>query len=285
MVKYLVIKTVSYFPSQCAINSVPVIQAMISALTDRGITVEVNSLEADAVIMWSVLWAGRMAPNCEVYQHYRARNCPVIVAEVGALQRGTTWKVAVNHVTAQGHYGHQERLDWDRPAKLGLELAPAASRGSTVVIALQHPRSLQVSHVTDWSQWITHTVQQIRANTDRDIVIRPHPRGPVAVPPQLDVTVQHPRAVPGTYDSYDFGFDCHAVVNINSGPGIQAAIAGVRPVVHNSSLAWPVAVDFAEIEAPYDQDRELWFRQICHTEYTVPELQQGLWLHRLEAVL
>jgi len=80
-------------------------------------------------------------------------------------------------------------------------------------------------------------------------------------------------------------FDCHAVVNFNSGPGIQAAIAGVRPVVESTSLAYPVGVGVADIEQPYETDRQLWLTQICHTEYTVEELQRGTWLNRIAPAL
>jgi hypothetical protein len=81
------------------------------------------------------------------------------------------------------------------------------------------------------------------------------------------------RPVANTYDSFDMHFNCHAVVNHNSGPGIQAGIAGCRPIVAHSSLAYPVAVGMSDIEQPYDTiDRELWLAKICHTEYTVQEL-------------
>jgi hypothetical protein len=91
--------------------------------------------------------------------------------------------------------------------------------------------------------------------------------------------------VPNTYDSYDMHYNCHAVVNHNSGPGIQAAIAGVRPIVDETSLAAPVAVQYADIEKPYTVNRDLWLTQICHTEYTVPEIKAGLWLTRLAPAL
>ena len=93
------------------------------------------------------------------------------------------------------------------------------------------------------------------------------------------------RPVANTYDSFDMHFNCHAVVNHNSGPGIQAGIAGCRPIVAHSSLAYPVAVGMSDIEQPYDVDRELWLIKICHTEYTVQELQEGLWLKRIEPAL
>jgi hypothetical protein len=99
------------------------------------------------------------------------------------------------------------------------------------------------------------------------------------------VTINNPVALWGTYDSFDLPLDCHAIVNYNSGPGIQAAIAGCRPVVDQSSLAYPVAVNIADIDCSYVVDRTQWLVETSHTEYTVEELQQGLWLKRLEPAL
>jgi hypothetical protein len=52
-----------------------------------------------------------------------------------------------------------------------------------------------------------------------------------------------------------------------------------------SSLAYPVGVGFADLEQPYNTNRDLWLTQISHTEYTVSELEQGLWLKRIESAL
>ena len=80
-------------------------------------------------------------------------------------------------------------------------------------------------------------------------------------------------------------FDCHAVVNYNSGPGIQAAISGTRPIVDRSSLAYPVSVSYAELEQPYLVDRDRWLVEICHSEYTLQEIQRGIWLQRISPAL
>ena len=83
-------RTVSYFPNQCARNSVPVMNAILEYLQANGYTVEANSLESDIAIIWSVLWNGRMANNQQVYEHYRQQGKPVIIVEVGALYRDVT---------------------------------------------------------------------------------------------------------------------------------------------------------------------------------------------------
>jgi hypothetical protein len=274
---------IAYFPAQTALNSKPVMAALLHSLRSAGHELQENSMSADAVIIWSVLWSGRMAPNQAVYQHYRSLDRPVIVADVGTLQRGTTWKVAVNNINAQGYYGHRDQLDWDRPAKLGLVLKTPAKTKPHVIIAAQHSRSEQSAGV-DFNQWIRDQIQCLKNVTDRPIHVRPHPRCRLDVA-GLGVTVEQPVKIPGTYDSFDLALDCHAIVNYNSGPGIQAAISGVRPVVHDTSLAYLVSIGYADIEQPYITNRDLWLTQISHTEYTLNELEQGLWLNRLRPAL
>ena len=276
------IKNIAYFPLQAAGNSGPVMAAVLESLHGAGIRSEENSMTSDAVIIWSVLWSGRMAKNREIYQHYRNLGRPVIVIDIGSLRRGVTWKVAVDNITALGHYGHTQDLDWDRPARLGVNLGTVHRSGSHIVIAAQNSASLQVQDLHSIESWISQQIDEIRKHTDRAIRVRPHPRSRLAVS-QLptNVTVEFPRPVPNTYDSFDMQFDCHAIVNYNSGPGIQAAVQGVRPIVHSSSLAHPVSVSIKDIERPYDINRDQWLVEICHTEYTVEEIAQGLWLKRL----
>ena len=280
---------VAYFPNQCAQNSVPVMQAMLNSLRRAGHTVEQDSMDADAVIVWSVLWSGRMAPNQAVWQHYRKLNRPVIVVDVGALYRGETWKIALNTITADGYYGHTQDLDWDRPRHLGITLALNLSCNPRVVVVAQHARSLQVAQLPSMEHWIVEQVQQLRLVTDRPIVVRPHPRS-VLQSNRLsnlpsDVLIEPPVKIENTYDSYNLLFDCYAVINYNSSPGIQAALAGTRPLVDNSSLAHPVGIALEHIEQPYRVDRDQWLTEICHTEYTLDEIAQGRWLKRLQSGL
>lgn len=275
------IKTVAYFPDQCALNSGPVMTRVLDCLQARGFRTEENSMDSDAAVIWSVLWHGRMARNELVYRHYRNQNKPVICIEVGALYRGTTWKIALNNITNAGFYGHKDCLDPDRPRKLGISLAYPKHTNPYILIAAQHNKSLQLEGV-DQEKWITQQVNLLKQHTDRPIIVRPHPRSRLDTA-QLPATVQFeiPHKLANTYDSFDMHFDCHAVVNYNSGPGIQAAISGVRPVVNSNSLAQPVSVDINNIEQSYTIDRESWLVELCHTEYTLDEIERGQWVERL----
>lgn len=276
----------AYFPNYVARNGTAVLDAVLDSAQSFGIKLAEESMDADAAIIWSVLWHGRMAPNRAVYEHYRAQNKPVIVLDVGALYRNHTWKVAVNNINSQGYYGHLDNLDWDRPRKLGVSQAVNFAADPSVVIAAQHSHSQQVAKLGSIEQWVTTQVNTLRNVTDRPIRVRPHPRSPLDVSMlPTNITIERPEYVANTYDSFNLRLDCHAVVNYNSGPGIQAAIAGVRPIVDFSSLAYPVSIGYADIEQPYTIDRDLWLAQICHTEYTVDELRRGLWFERIEPAL
>lgn len=263
--------------------------AMLESLRQQGIKTVENSYDCDAAIIWSVLWSGRMAANQEVWVRYRDTRRPVICVDVGALYRGETWKIAVNSITANGYYGHQENLDWDRPRKLGISLALNLTRNPRIVIAAQHARSLQVAGLVSMEGWIIQQVEQLRTVTDRPIVVRPHPRSPLdwagLIHLPSDVVIDKPVKIANTYDSYNLAFDCHALVNYNSGPGIQAALAGTRPIVDTTSLAHPVSIKVEDLEQPYTVDRDQWLVEICHTEYLIEEIAQGSWLQRLSSQL
>ena len=281
-VGYLVIKTAAYFPLQCAQNSGEVMAAVRGSLNQHGIEIRPQNWDSDAVIIWSVLFHGRMQENQQVYNHYRDLGRPVIIIDVGTLVRGVTWKVAVNHVTADGYYGHQHNLDWDRPRQLGIELKTPAQPRSEILIAAQHRNSLQLSGAGSQETWISERIMELKTHTDRPVVVRPHPRSRLdasRLPPGTQI--QTPGRVANTYDSYDMSTNYHAVVNYNSGPGILAAIGGARPCVDRSSLAAPVGIDISCVEQPYAVDRDQWLVEIAHTEYTIPELEAGLWIQRL----
>jgi hypothetical protein len=274
---------VAYFPNQCAQNSKQPLEALLDCLRRSGHTLVENSMDADMAVLWSVLWHGRMAANQRAYMHYQELKRPTIIMDIGALYRGQTWKIALNHITAEGYYGHQENLDWDRPRKLGISQAINLSRNPAILLAGQHAKSLQVTDIASQEEWANEKFQELRKVTDRPVFYRPHPRTTLHQKKLLPgIQIIKPQPVANTYDHFDMHFDYHAIVNHNSGPGIQAAISGTRPIVDSTSLAYPVSIKMEHIDNPYDLDRDQWLVEICHTEYTIEEIKKGTWLQRLK---
>jgi hypothetical protein len=264
----------SYFPKYAAQNSAPVIEAFLHGLQHLGVEICANDLDSDGVILWSQLWAGRMQPNREIYQHYMVKHGAVIVIDVGAIARNHTWRISLwgnARLAGQGH-------DPARREKLGMRLAPWRSQGRHIVIAMQRPDSNQWQGMPDPDVWLAHTVERIRSVSDRPIRVRPHPRYSTTWTSQ-DVTIEQPLRISGTYDDYDFDRSIHdawAVINWNSTPGIISALRGVPIFVGAASLAAAVGnVDLGQIDNPAMPDREQWCNDLAWTEWTLDEIHSG----------
>lgn len=266
---------VGLFEQYGALNSVPVWQAIQQGLDHLGIQHRFMDTSADVAVIWSVVWAGRMRANHNIWNLFKNSNRPVIVAEVGMLQRGRTWKLGVNG-TGLGCYPYHIS-DSNRPGKLGIDLQPWRNQGQNIVVACQRGDSEQWSGQPALQTWLENTVTQIRQHTDRPVVVRPHPRQ--RIQPIKDCVIQLPKSLPNTYDSFDFDSSLHnawCVVNWNSGPGSQAIINGVPAFVGSTSLAAPVAnLDWSQIENPARPDRTGWLTALCHTEWTLEEIASG----------
>ena len=260
-------------------NSQPVFDAFEAGLKLLGH----ESVKTDDAIpvIWSVLWAGRMAANQQIYNKCRANGTPIIILEVGSLVRGTTWRVSINHINGLGIFGNTADLDNTRPAKLGVQLKPVQEkRRGDILIATQHSHSLQWEGVPPMKKWTEDIIEKIRQHSKKRIVVRPHPRSPFPLKIR-DVVVETPKKINGSYDDFDIFYGYHCVINHNSGPAVQAAINGIPVICDSSSLAGPLSGTIENINNIVLPDREEWFLKLCHTEWTITEIAQGIPLARL----
>jgi len=268
-----------------ALNSQPIFSAFRAGAQRLGYDCIDNHPSGDVDVIWSVLWQGRMQGNYKVWQQAQAANKPVIVLEVGALRRGTTWKMALGGVNGAAYFGSTGNSD-ARARQLNLHATPwRPNPNGPIIICTQHSQSLQWQGQGSTNAWINDVVDKIRAQTDRRIAVRPHPRSPFSQRDfaHKDVVLQQPRRIPGTYDDYDLNLsNAWAVVNWSSNPGIQSILQGVPAFVGPHSLAWPVANhSFDTIENPDMPDRQHWLNDLAYTEWTVDEIAQGIPLQRL----
>ena len=271
-----------------ALNSQPVFDAFAHSLMAAGHTVLWNTPGGDVDVIWSVLWHGRMAQNKAIWDRAVAQSKPVVVLEVGGIQRGTTWKVGLNGINRAGYFGEQNN-DGSRAASLGLVCKPWRSDGNFILICGQHDKSLQWQSMPRMSQWVMNTIEQIQRHSKRPIIFRPHPRCRLdAIEHQYkNVYRQDPRQLPGTYDDFDMKFDnIWATVSWSSNPGIHSIINGIPAFTGPESLAYIVANnDYAFIETPLQPERQQWLNDYAWTEYTVDEIANGLPLKRLTSKL
>lgn len=270
---------IAYFPNQTAQQSEPVWQSFLDGCKKVGITPVENSMSADAAVIWSVLWYGRMRLNKQVYDYYRQQGKPVFVIEVGALKRGESWKLSVNHIDSSGIYGNNTDLDISRPAKLGISLkAEQENRKESILIACQHQQSLQWAGMPSMDRWLIDEIQKIRQKYKMPIVVRPHPRSPFRKFFERDVTFEQPSKINDTYDQFDIDYNHYFVVNYSSSPSIQAAISGIPVICNQKSLAHPVS---SPLHDPKVVNRDEWLIKLCHTEWTLDEMVTGTPQQRL----
>lgn len=271
-------------------NSREVFNAFAHSLVAAGHTVVWNDPVSDVDVIWSVLFAGRMAQNKSIWNRNLAQSKPTVVLEVGGIKRGTTWKVGLNGINRDAFFGDAGN-DSRRSDLLNLRLKPWRTDGEYILICGQHDKSLQWYNMPKMSVWVMNTIINIQKHTDRPIVFRPHPRCTL---PSIEhefknVRRQMPKQIADSYDDFDIDYsNVYATVSYSSNPGIHSVLEGVPAFVSPSSLAYDVSndIDFIhDIESPLMPDRQQWLNDYVWTEFTIEEISQGLPLKRLTSKL
>ena len=275
-----------------ALNSKDVFRAFEHSCLHNGHSIcnSSNISDSDVHVLWSVLFSGRMAPNKDIWTSCKRIGKPVIVLEVGGIDRGKTWKVGINGINRDAYF-NEPGQGAARAEELGLTLKPWRTEGKYILICGQHDKSLQWQGMPRMSNWFLNTYDEIRKHTDRPIIFRPHPRCRLEhIERGLRyVERQEPKQIHGTYDDFDMQFNnVFATVSHSSNPGCHSIIQGVPCFVSPSSLAYDVAndIDFLhDIENPVMPDRTQWLNDYAHTEYTIEEIKAGIPLKNLTSYL
>ena len=279
----------SLWTNNGALNSRPVFDAFAHSCVQLGHDVVYNDPSADIDVIWSVLWYGRMAPNKDIWDKAKAAGKNIIVLEVGGLNRGITWKVGLNGINRDAYFGGLHNNS-SRADALGLFLKPwKDNKNGPIIIACQHSMSQQWRHQKKPASWVFDTINEIRKHTDKQIIIRPHPRCRVdGIEYEFkNVKIQYPIRIPNSYDDFDFEIDdAYAVVNWSSNPATKAIMEGIPAFVGPSSLAYDVGnINLKDISNPKKPDRQQWLNDLAYTEWTVEEISKGIPLLRLTSQL
>jgi len=282
---------ISHFPRNLPGNANEVYPQLVDAIQSTDTLVE-NDMDADAALIWSVLWYGKMSANKRVWDHYRAQNKPVIVIEVGGLIRNTTWKLGINGINRDADFAVDDYMPDDRVQKFGIVLQPWKQQGEYVLICGQHGHSEQWRNMPDMDAYYRNTITEIRKFTDKPIVVRSHPRYRESLHWACDmqwyteqgVTWNIPKHVQQTYDNFDLEHmlkHTHFTVSHSSNAGITSVIHGVPAVVSEHSLAYDVGTSMGGwLSKP---NRHVWLSRMTYTEWFADEI--GVQWNRIRAKL
>jgi hypothetical protein len=265
-----------------ALNSIPIFDAFSRGINHVGYSEsqELNSIP----VIWSVLWAGRMLGNRVVYEQAIAKKLPVIIIEVGNLKRNQTWRISVDNVNSQGYFGNEKNLDINRLKKFNPLLDLTANRKKPILVTTQRHESLQWQGMPSIEKWVNQTVSKIKQYSNRPIIVRPHPRSRAALQNTL-YTIETPKKLVNTYDDFNIDYNYHCIISHNNGTAVQAAINGTPVICDPTSLAAPVSDSWPNLESIQLPNRDDWYLGLCHTEWTVDEIAQGIPLMRLAPYL
>jgi hypothetical protein len=165
-----------------------------------------------------------------------------------------------------------------------MDLKPWRSTGDHILVCLQRPLGWSMRG-TDLMKWLKKTLGQIRAHSDRPILIRWHPGDWKAFPnykstlDKFGVTVSpHGRHI--TEDLVN----CWALVCHNSTPSAVAPIEGIPAFITDDpsySQGGDIAnTDLSLIETPNMPDREQWIRKLAQCHWSFEDLKSGrCWAH------
>jgi len=273
---------ISHFPSNLPNNAKDVYPQLTDAIKQTDTLVE-NVMDADAALIWSVLWFGKMSANKNVWDHYRSQGKPVIVIEVGGLIRNKTWKLGINGINRDADFAINEYEDDSRINKLGIILQPWKQQGDYILVCGQHGHSEQWRNMPEMGNYFKKTVLEIRKVSDKPIVLRSHPRFREGLHWSCDMQWfkeqgcewNIPKHIQQTYDSFDLEYmlkHTHCTISHSSNAGIASVIAGVPAVVSESSLAYDVSTKFDSwLSKP---ERNQWINRLSYTEWFAYEIDQ-----------
>jgi hypothetical protein len=272
-------------------GGIPAYEAMISALKADGHEIKHHQspIPADMCLLWSVQF--RNPKRREIYDWYRSQGIPVLVIEVGALNRNTLWRVGLNNIDWTAEFGLRQPLETGRYKNIGLNPRPwREDRGERILITLQNDKCANWPYTYSSYEWLIETIRMLKRHTDRKITVRPHPRKRDPIPPEVQrskgVTVEIPKLEGGGVDRTDFQTmlkSTWAVINVSSNPAVEAVLSGIPAFVASNNLASPVCeTDIRRIEHPVLPKRKDWLNRVAHTEWTVEEIRAGIPWQRIK---
>jgi hypothetical protein len=165
-----------------------------------------------------------------------------------------------------------------------MDLTPWRATGNHILVCLQRPLGWSMRG-TDLMKWLKRTLGQIRAHSDRPILIRWHPGDWKAFPNYKSTLDKFGVAVSpqGRHITEDL-VNCWALVCHNSTPSAVAPIEGIPAFITDDpaySQGGDIAnTDLSLIETPNMPDREQWIRKLAQCHWSFEDLKSGrCWSH------
>lgn len=249
----------------CLIRPQPVYRhdAFILGLTAAGFFTEAREPRAvepgDALCIWN-----RYGANHELASRFEAAGGIVAVAENAYIGPGGVsphdmeprcwYALAVGGHNGRGTWPVGDSSRWDA---LGIELKPWRTEGKHILVAPNRPFG-QPGNVMP-ADWASDVARRLRAVTDREIRIRPHPGNGAAKPLEPDLQ------------------DAALCVIWSSSVGVSALVAGVPVMCEANHWICRGATGKHHVDSPWmgETHRKWELRKLAWAQWHVDELATG----------
>ena len=144
----------------------------------------------------------------------------------------------------------------------------------------------------DVFEWTLDTIKLIRQNTNRKIIVRPHPLYRKATQHKIlqEKVLNYEDVAWQETDLLKEGFvpirdqlkNAWCTVTYTSGAGIDAVLEGIPNIACNTgSMVYDVSSkEISEIENPFTGDKTEWANKISHCQWSLEEFESGeCWEH------
>ena len=228
----------------------------------------------------------------KTFKNFVQLETPVIGRSASTIDHDY-FRVGVNgFLWDEGKWGHQY-IDPDRYKtvwkNLGYDIEQQwQTQGQNILILLQNPGDASLRG-TDIFDWCYGAIDEIKKQTDRPIVVRPHPlprKGFTAFTNTIamyDNVTMVENVLPNNLRPLNLDFeDCYCAVSFASGSAVDAVLAGVPSLTNDpGNMAWEVSThNFSDIENRYVGDRVRWMQKVAMCQWSTKEFESGhCWQH------
>jgi len=160
---------------------------------------------------------------------------------------------------------------------------PQVNPGGHILVCMQRNGGFSMKSL-DPITWLTEKITQIRANTTRPIIVRPHPGAYKTQDFELFRSAHYRNKLnvqindPNKTTLIDNLRNAYAAVFFNSSASVAAVCEGIPIFVDDRScVSWDVAnTDITKIESPQMFDRKQWIWNLASAHWSDSDGQQGL---------
>lgn len=173
----------------------------------------------------------------------------------------------------------EERPDDRFKATFPYDLKPYHKNGKKILVC---PPTNSIKTFFECESWLDSTLEQLKKNTDREILVREKPYNPEA---QLGADgIIHTGGNNSKTSKEKFEWkDIHAVVTNNSSITVEALANGVPVFTDGNNCAFPIAgKSLARIEHPVYEDPRPLFYSLAYGQFTAKEMSNGKALRTLD---